>query len=118
MPYAVWRHDQYQYYENQIIFNYDENLTKTVGKHQLHFGGRYRRERLSYLPSRQNDAATFDATGTSLENPTTGTAYSGTANTGETEADFFLGDASLYSVTLEPPQGHGHDMEFDALLPG
>jgi hypothetical protein len=107
--------DQYQYYENQIIFNYDENLTKTVGKHQLHFGGRYRRERLSYLPSRQNDAATFDATGTSLENPATDTTgtYSGLPNTGETEADFFLGDASLYSVTLEPPQGHGHDMEWD-----
>jgi hypothetical protein len=105
--------DQYQYYENQIVFNYDENLTKIVGKHQLHFGGRYRRERLSYLPSRQNDSATFDATGTSLENPTTGTAYSGDANTGETEGDFFLGDASLYSVTLEPPQGHGHDMEWD-----
>jgi hypothetical protein len=105
--------DQYQYYENQIIFNYDENLTKTVGKHQLHFGGRYRRERLSYLPSRQNDLAAFDATGTSLENTTSGTAYSGAANTGETEADFFLGDASSYSVTLEPPQGHGHDMEWD-----
>jgi hypothetical protein len=105
--------DQYQYYENQIVFNYDENLTKTVGEHEFHFGGRYRRERLSYLPSRQNDSATFDATGTSLENPATGTAYSGAANTGETEADFFLGDASLYSVTLEPPQGHGHDMEWD-----
>jgi Carboxypeptidase regulatory-like domain len=104
---------QYQYYENQIVFNYDENLTKIVGKHQLHFGGRYRRERLSYLPSRQNDAATFDATGTSLENPTSGTAYSSIANTGETEGDFFLGDASLYSVTLEPPQGHGRDMEWD-----
>jgi hypothetical protein len=106
---------QYQYYENQIIFNYDENLTKIVGKHQFHFGGRYRRERLSYLPSRQNDSATFDATGTSLENPQTNTtaAYSGLPNTGETEADFFLGNASLYSVTLEPPQGHGHDMEFD-----
>lgn len=104
---------QYQYQENQIIFDYDENLTKTVGKHQFHFGGRYRRERLSYLPSRQNDSATFDATGTSLENPTTGTAYSGSPNTGQTEADFFLGDASLYSVTLEPPEGHGHDMEWD-----
>ncbi len=23
---------QYQYYENRIIFNYDENLTKTIGK--------------------------------------------------------------------------------------
>lgn len=106
--------DQYQYYENQIVFNYDENLVKTVGKHQLHFGGRYRRERLSYLPSRQNDSASFDATGTSLENPQSAAgSYGSSPNTGETEADFFLGDASLYSVTLEPPQGHGHDMEWD-----
>jgi len=104
---------QYQYYEDQIVFNYDENLTKIIGKHQLHFGGRYRRERLSYLPSRQNDSVNFDATGTSLENTTSGTAYSGLPNTGETEGDFFLGDASLYSVTLEPPQGHGHLMEWD-----
>jgi hypothetical protein len=114
--------DQFQYYENQIIFDYDENLTKTVGRHQFHFGGRYRRERLSYLPSRQNDSVTFDATGTSLEDPSTSTpaliaggtaTYGGLPNTGHTEADFFLGDASLYSVTLEPPQGHGHDMEWD-----
>lgn len=104
---------QYQYYENQIVFNYDENLTKIVGKHQFHFGGRYRRERLSYLPSRQNDSVNFDATGTSEEDPSSGTSYNGLANTGETEADFFLGDASLYSVTLEPPQGHGHVMEWD-----
>jgi len=104
---------QYQYYEDQIIFNYDENLIKIIGKHQLHFGGRYRRERFSYLPSRQNDSANFDATGTSLEDTTSGTSYNGLSRTGHTEADFFLGDASLYSVTLEPPQGHGHDMEWD-----
>ena len=85
--------DQFQYYENQIVFDVTtKNLTKTVGKHQLHFGGRYRRERLSYLPSRQNDSATFDATGTSLENPATDTTggYSGSLpNTGHTEADLF-----------------------------
>ena len=107
---------QYQYQENQIIFDYDENLTKTVGKHQLHFGGRYRRERLSYLPSRQNDLVSFTATGTSLENPQSGTAYSGSPNTGEIEGDFFLGNASEYSVTLEPPEGHGHDMEIDGYI--
>jgi len=107
---------QFQYQENQILFDYDENLTKTVGKHQLHFGGRYYRERLAYLPSQQNDTASFDATGTNEVNPATGNAYTGIQNTGYADADFFLGDASLYSVTLEPPRGHGHDMEFDGYI--
>lgn len=104
---------QYQYYEDQIVFNYAENLTKTVGKHQFLFGGRYRRERLSYLPSRQNDTVAFNGNATGEEDPTTGTAYGGYANTGHTEGSFFLGDAYDYGVTLEPPQGHGHNMEFD-----
>ena len=104
---------QYQYYENQIVFNYDENLSKTVGKHQFLFGGRYRRERLSYLPSRQNDTVAFSGNATGLVDPTTGTSYGGYANTGNTEGSFFLGNAYDYGVTLEPPQGHGHNMEFD-----
>lgn len=104
---------QYQYYEDQIVFNYDENLTKTVGKHQFQFGGRYRRERLSYLPSRQNDTVAFNGNATGEEDPTTGKAYGGYGNAGHTEGSFFLGDANDYGVTLEPPQGHGHDMEFD-----
>jgi hypothetical protein len=29
----------YQYQENQIISNIDENLTKTLRKHQMQFGG-------------------------------------------------------------------------------
>ncbi len=40
---------QYQYKENQIISNIDENLNKTVGKNQMQFGGRFRHERFQYL---------------------------------------------------------------------
>jgi hypothetical protein len=104
---------QYQYKENQIISNIDENLTKTMGKHQLEFGGRYRHERFQYLPDRNQDTIGFDTESTALYEPSTGTNYGGYSNVGDGEADFFLGAASSYSVNLEPPIAHYHDMEFD-----
>jgi len=66
----------------QIIQNLDENLTKTVGRHQLRFGFRYRHERFKYLPDRAPDAVAFGAYATALENPASGANYSATANTG------------------------------------
>jgi hypothetical protein len=104
---------QYQYQENQIISNIDENLTKTVGRHQMEFGGRYRHERFRYLPDRSADTVAFGAYATALENPTSGANYSATANTGYPDADFYLGAASSYSVNLQAPNGNYHDMEFD-----
>ena len=41
---------QYIYGLSQIIWNADENLTKTLGRHKLEFGGRYRLERFNDLP--------------------------------------------------------------------
>jgi hypothetical protein len=105
---------QYQYKENQIIANVDENLTKTMGKNQMQFGGRFRHERFQYLPDRSSDTIAFSTQGTALEQPSTGTNYGGYSNTGYGEGDFYLGDADSYSVTLEPPVCHYHDMEFDA----
>jgi len=104
---------QYQYKENQIITNLDENLTKTVGRHQMQFGGRYRHERFQYLPDQAADTVSFSNQTTGLEEPSTGANYGTYANTGNGDADFFLGSASGYSVNLEPPTGHYHDMEFD-----
>lgn len=105
---------QYQYKENQIIANLDENLTKTMGKNQMQFGGRYRHERFQYLPDRQADTIAFSAQGAALEQPSTGTNYGAYANTGYGEGDFYLGNADSYTVQLEPPVPHYHDMEFDA----
>lgn len=107
---------QYQYKENQIISNIDENLTKTMGKHQLQFGARYRHERFQYLPDRNQDTIGFDTESTALYQPSTGSNYGGYSNVGYGEADFFLGAASSYSVNLEPPMAHYHDMEFDGYL--
>jgi hypothetical protein len=104
---------QYQYKENQIIANLDENLTKTVGRHQMQFGGRYRHERFQYLPDRQADTIAYSAQGTALEQPSTGANYGAYSDTGYGEGDFYLGSADSYSVNLEPPDCHYHDMEFD-----
>lgn len=108
---------QYQYQENQIISQIDENLTKTIGKHQLQFGGRYRHERLYYLNSRYADTTAFaDGETTGLYDPTTakqpGTG-SAVSHTGDADADLFLGGAVSYSVQLEPPPSHFRDMEID-----
>jgi hypothetical protein len=113
MPYGG---TQYQYQENQIISNIDENLTKTVDRHQMQFGGRYRHERFGYLPDRSADSVTFTAGETTgLLDPSTVASNTDTAlaNTGYQDADFFLGGAASYSVTQEPPYIHFHDMEFD-----
>jgi hypothetical protein len=106
----------YQYQENQIISTIDENLTKTVNKHQLLFGGRYRHERLYYLNSRQADTAAYTNNTTGLYDPSTGTTNQGAAATatGYSDADFYLGSARSYSVQLEPPPSWFRDMEFDA----
>lgn len=108
----------YQYQENQILSTIDENLTKTIGKQQLLFGGRYRHERLYYLNSRQADTAAFGNNTTGLYDPTTGAVNQGSAHssTGYSDADFFLGSAGSYSVQLEPPPSWFRDMEFDAYL--
>jgi hypothetical protein len=106
---------QYQYEENQIISTLDDNLTKTYGKHQMQFGGRFRHERLYYLNSRNADTAAFNnGEGTGLENPATGTNYTALSFTGQSDADFFLGDAGSYSVQLEPPPSWYRDFELDA----
>jgi len=105
---------QWNYYESQIISNLDENLSKTVGKHQMQFGGRYRHERFGYLPDRSHDVVNFGAYSTALENPTSGANYTGTPNTGLADADMFLGAANYYQLQLNPPYLHFHDMEFDA----
>jgi hypothetical protein len=104
---------QWNYDESQIITNVDENLTKTISRHQMQFGGRFRHERFGYLPDRTHDVITFNGEATGLENPASGANYTGTSNTGNTDADYFLGAASSYQVYLNPPYLHFHDMEFD-----
>lgn len=98
----------------QTISNIDENLTKTIGRHQLQFGARYRFEQFGYYSgSNVGDNVAFGAYATALVNPASGSNYSATPNTGYTDADLFLGAASSYTVSTQPPYIHVHDMEFD-----
>ncbi|MBS1821742.1 MAG: carboxypeptidase regulatory-like domain-containing protein [Acidobacteria bacterium] len=98
----------------QTVSNIDENLTKTIGRHQLQFGGRYRYEQFGYYSgSNAGDNAAFGTYATALVNPASGANYSATPNTGYTDADLFLGAASSYTVSTQPPYIHVHAMEFD-----
>jgi hypothetical protein len=107
---------QWNYKGVQIISTIDENLTKTLGKHELKFGGRYRHERFGYLPDRNSDQIGFSALATGLYSPASGTSYTAASNTGNGEGDFFLGAANNYTVQLNAPYQHYRDMEFDAYL--
>jgi hypothetical protein len=109
---------QWQYGMNQIISEVDENLTKTIGRHQLQFGGRYRHERFGIQPNASTDNVEFGSYATALLNPATiaGNTYAATSNTGNADPDMFLGAAYIYSVSLSTPYQHDHDMEFDGYV--
>ncbi|SNS41189.1 Carboxypeptidase regulatory-like domain-containing protein [Granulicella rosea] len=99
---------------SQIVTTIDENLTKTLGRHQMQFGARYRHEGFGMIPNSSSDGVGIGAQGTGLEDPTTKTTYGQLSNTGNYLADLFIGDASGYSVSKPAPYVHFHDMEFDA----
>ena len=105
---------QFNYNEGQTIVNLDENLTLTRGRHQMTFGGRYRYERFVMLPDRSSDSVSYGAYTTALEQPSSGTNYTATPNTGYADADIYLGGASAYSVSLQAPMLHMHDFEVDS----
>lgn len=107
---------QFQYGVTQLISVVDEDLTKTIGKHQLLFGVRYRHERFGSRPDERKDSISFDGQATALEDPSSGSNYSALPDTGNANADEFLGAASSYGVNLEPPYQHIHDNEFDAYI--
>ena len=109
---------QFQYGVTSIVSTIDENLTKTIGRHQIQFGGRYRHEQFGSRPDQIKDSVTFNGEDTGLGNPTTYTASTPTAypNTGQLNADEFLGGAASYGVNLQPPYQHLRDQEIDAYI--
>jgi hypothetical protein len=109
---------QFQYSVTTTTYNVDENLTKIVGKHQLLFGGRYRFEHFGSIPDEIKDSVQFGAYATALLNPSTYSASAATAytNSGQLNADEYLGAAYSYGVNLEPPYQHLHDMEIDGYI--
>src|ERR1700761_7447121 len=103
----------YRYQENQIVSQIYENLNKTLGSHQLQFGGRYRHGRFYYLNSRNADTNTFTTYTTGLEQPSTKTSYGSYANTGLGDAGLFLGNIAASTVELQDPPTWFRDQEFD-----
>lgn len=96
----------------------DENLTKVVGRHQILFGGRYQFEHLGSLPDRSKDTVEFDGLATGVLNSSSysASAANATSNTGNANADEFLGAAYNYEDYLQTPYQHFHDMETDAYI--
>jgi hypothetical protein len=100
-------------YTDQIIWNVDENLTKIVGAHQLHFGGRWEHVRLADLPQGLADAVAFGVLPTSLYEASSGANYDNSSNAGLGDASMFLGSPTSYTINLEPPHDHYHWNELD-----
>jgi hypothetical protein len=84
------------------MLSINEDLTKTIGKHQVAFGGRFGYEQMGVLPDRSADTEAFGTQATGLYDLTTGTAYGQKTDTGEPDADLFLGAASSYGSYLQP----------------
>jgi hypothetical protein len=106
--------NQFGYGISQNIINLDENLTKTHGKHQLGFGGRFRHEGLGYQPDQSGDNDAAGGLSTALYDPSTGGNYGAYNNTGYAAADAFLGSFYNFSVAPLPPYTHYSTKEFDS----
>ena len=106
------------------IWTLDENLTKTLDKHQLLFGVRYRHEFLNYQPDISGDVESsvscttpsYCGFTTALYNPSTGTSYAQYSNTGDSAADMFLGSIATTSSNIREKVVHVADEEYDAYI--
>jgi hypothetical protein len=108
----------YNYSVTYTDYTADEKLTKVLGKHQILFGGRYLFEHLGSLPDRSHDTMQFDGYATGLPNPAgySSSTVTATTNTGNANADDFLGAAYNFEDYLQTPYQHFHDMETDAYI--
>ncbi len=113
MPYGG---SQWFYGMSQRVSTADENLNKIWGKHQLAFGFRFRHERFAYLSDRSTDQVTYTNQATGVYDPTTGANYGVRANTGDPNADFFLGAAASYSQRRNAPFNISSLREYDSYL--
>jgi Carboxypeptidase regulatory-like domain len=101
---------------DQINAILDENLTKTIGRHQLLFGGRFSHIREAVLPNGTADSVTYGANEAAVYQPTSKLNYTALANTGNADAAMFLGGAGSYVVNLQTPHTHIHLNELDSYV--
>jgi hypothetical protein len=103
----------FNYQSNQNISQIDENMTKTVGVHQMFFGGRYHHERLYYLNSREADEVGFGPYVTGLYDTSSGNVGGTYPTAGNGNGDFFLGGGAAFDEWLQAPPSHFRDQETD-----
>lgn len=89
--------------DKSVFYQLDDNFTKIAGKHQLQFGGHFRRDVVNYLPQQEQSAGLVNpvANWTALWDPTGSIgAPRTTALTGNPVASSFLGmDMYGYKTT-------------------
>jgi len=100
MPYGG---SQWYYGMSQRLSTLDENMNKIWGKHQFAFGIRIRHEHFAYLSDRSVDEVTYTNQATGVYDPTTGANYGVKPNTGNQNADFFLGAGATFSQRRNAP---------------
>lgn len=110
MPYGG---SQWDYGMSQRLTTLDENLNLIRGKHQFAFGGRYRHEKFGYMSDHSPDQIAFSNLATGIYDPATKTNYGARANSGNVNADFFLGAASSYSQNRYAPFNNCSLAEYD-----
>jgi Carboxypeptidase regulatory-like domain len=103
-------------WSSQMITNLAENSTKIVGRHQLHFGGRFQHGRVGVQVAGLADEVTFSTNPTGIYEASSAGDYDDTPNAGMADASMFLGSADAYTVQLEPPYYHFHTNETDAYV--
>jgi len=113
MPYGG---SQWYYGMSQRVSTLDENMNKIWGKHQFAFGLRIRHERFAYLSDRSPDQIAYTNQATGIYDPTTGINFGVRPNTGNQNADFFLGAASSYSQRRNAPFNICSLMEYDSYI--
>lgn len=91
-----------------IISTVNENLTKTLGKHQMQFGGSIRHERDADKPNGVADVVNFGPNPVALYDPSTGNNWGAYGNTGNANGSVFIGSVASFNVNLQPPHTHYH----------
>lgn len=106
------------YSTQQVRFNtsnilvVNEDLTRTLGRHQFQFGGQLHLEFLNALIDHNGTGVTYDSQATALYDPTSGSANSAVPFTGFSGASFFLGYVGTFKDTVKRPAWDLRDREF------
>ena len=78
----------------------DQNFTLIRGRHQLQFGGRWRRDSLYTSPDERSSRSISTVGRRHFTTPLSGSSYAAVPRTGHNAANFFLGTANVYNTEV------------------